>query len=79
MPGSNDGSVVFEITGDNKPVKDALSDTTAAIEKESKKWDQAATQASGDIGSSFTSMFTKISAAAVAASTLPVSSRPFSR
>lgn len=63
----NDGSVVFEITGDNRPVNQVLKDTTADIEKESKKWDKAAAQSTENMGNSFTSMFKTISAAAVAA------------
>ena len=61
-----DGRVVFEIDGDNRNVKQALNDTTAAIEKEGKKWDQSAAQTSGGIEDKFLGMFTKISAAAVA-------------
>ena len=63
----NDGSVVFEITGDKRPIDKVLKDTTADIEKESKNWDKAAQQSTDSMGSSFTGMFKKISAAAVAA------------
>lgn len=62
-----DGQVVFEISGDNKKVKQALNDTTSAIEREGKKWDAAASESTGGIESKFTSMFKKISAAAIAA------------
>lgn len=62
-----DGQVVFEISGDNRKVKQALDDTTAAIEKEGKKWDAAAAESTGGIENKFIGMFKKISAAAVAA------------
>ena len=48
-----DGQVVFEISGDNRKVKQALNDTTAAIEKEGKKWDQAAAESTGGIEDKF--------------------------
>jgi len=62
-----DGQVVFEIDASNKKLKQALSDTTGAIEREGKKWDKAAGESTGGIEDKFTSMFKKISAAAVAA------------
>ena len=62
-----DGQVVFEIEGDTKGIKDALKETTNAIDKESQKWDTAGKNAANNIGDSFTSMFKKISAAAIAA------------
>lgn len=62
-----DGQVVFEISGDNRSVKQALSDTTSAIEREGKKWDKAAGDSTKGMEDKFTSMFKKISAAAVAA------------
>lgn len=62
-----DGQVVFEITGDNKPIKQSLNDTTSAIQRESKKWDSAADQSTKSINNSFDGMFKKISAAAAGA------------
>ena len=62
-----DGQVVFEIDASNKKLKQALSDTTSAIEHEGKKWDKAAGESAGGIEDKFTSMFKKISAAAIAA------------
>lgn len=62
-----DGQVVFEIEGDTRGIKDALRDTTSAIDRESRKWDNAGKNAADGIGNAFTSMFAKISAAAVAA------------
>lgn len=61
-----DGQVVFEINGDNKGVKSSINDTTAALEKAGKKWDSAAKASTDSIGDRFSSMFKKISAAAVA-------------
>jgi hypothetical protein len=61
-----DGQVVFEITADKKPIGQALNDTTRMIQQESGKWDQAAKQSTDNIGNNFSSMFKKISAAALA-------------
>ena len=44
-----------------------MRDTTNLIEKEGKKWDREASATSDSIGDRFTSMFKKITAAAVAA------------
>ena len=52
-----DGQVVFEITGDNKPVMQTVSDTTRAIEKESKKWDQAVSESTDSMTQSMTKAF----------------------
>ncbi|MBO4794417.1 MAG: hypothetical protein J5556_07630, partial [Deltaproteobacteria bacterium] len=62
-----DGQVVFEIEGDTRGIKDALRETTNAIDKESRKWENAGDDATEGISKAFTSMFKKISAAAVAA------------
>lgn len=61
-----DGQVVFELTADNKKVKDALRDTTEAIEKEGKNWDNAAADSANTMQSKLTSAFKAISIAAVA-------------
>ena len=64
---TNDAQVVFEIQGDNKALKQSLSDTTSAIQKESKNWDQSVSDSSNKMNSSFTGAL-KGMAAAVAAS-----------
>ena len=51
-----DGQVVFEIKGDPTNVNQTVKQVTNNIENESKKWDQAASQATGDIEKSFASM-----------------------
>ena len=51
-----DGQVVFEIKGDPTNVNQTVKHVTNNIENESKKWDQAASQATGDIEKSFASM-----------------------
>lgn len=51
-----DGQVVFEIKGDSTNVDQTVKKVTNNIESESKKWDQAASQATGDIEKSFASM-----------------------
>ena len=59
-----DGQIVFEITGDNKALKQALQDTTREIDSESKKWDSSVDDSSGNISSSLISAFTKVTASA---------------
>ena len=55
-----DGQVVFEIKGDPTNVNQTVKQVTSNIQTESKKWDQAASQATGDIEKSFASMAGKI-------------------
>ena len=62
-----DGQVVFEVTGDNKGIKQVLADTTNAIQSEGKKWDDSAKQATDSMESGFASFAKKASAALVAA------------
>lgn len=62
-----DGQVVFEITGDNKPVGRSVDDTTRLIEQESKKWDAAVNRSTGNMGASFTDFFRKVATGAAAA------------
>ena len=49
----SDGQVVFEITGDNRGIKQSLNDTTKEIEKESKNWDKAVDDSSSQMTSAF--------------------------
>ena len=53
MTGLADGQVVFEITGDNKGIKQALTDTTNTIKTESKKWDTDVENSSANMTSAF--------------------------
>ena len=55
-----DGQVVFEIKGDPSNVNQTVKQVTNNIQQESKKWDQAASQATGDIEKSFASMAGKV-------------------
>ena len=55
-----DGQVIFEIKGDPSNVNQTVKQVTSNIQTESKKWDQAASQATGDIEKSFASMAGKI-------------------
>lgn len=64
---ASDTQVIVPIEADNRPLKQTLGDTTSAIEKESKKWDQDTNAAAGNMQNSMTSMFKAISAAAIAA------------
>ena len=52
-----DGQVVFEIVGDNKSIKKSLHDTTTAINDESKKWDSAVDDSSGNISTNLVNAF----------------------
>lgn len=60
----SDGSVVFEIKGDNKTIKESLKETTTAIDKESKKWDASVDDSSGKISGSLVGAFSKVVASA---------------
>lgn len=62
-----DGQVVFEITADGKHAIANIKDVTKAIQQESKKWDKAADQASGNIETSFMAMVKKVTAGITAA------------
>ena len=64
---ANDTSVIVPITADNRPLKQTLTDTTGAIERESRKWDSATASAAQGMEGKMTSMFKAISAAAIAA------------
>ena len=62
-----DGQVIFQIDGDNRGIRHALSDTTSAIEKESRKWDQDTATAGKSMESGMVSTLKSIGAAAIAA------------
>ena len=51
----SDGKVVFEIKGDPKGINSTLKDVTANIEKESKKWDDAAEKSTASMDGTFKS------------------------
>ena len=53
MTGLADGQVVFEITGDNKGIKQSLTDTTNTIKTESKKWDTDVENSTSNMTSAF--------------------------
>ena len=60
----SDGQVIFEIVGDNRPIKQSLSDTTRAIDAESQKWDDSVDDSSGNISSSLIGAFKAVTASA---------------
>jgi hypothetical protein len=62
-----DGQVVFEITGDRRPINQALRETTGDIERESRNWDRAAGQAGDNIQDKFGKVFQAVATSAVAA------------
>ena len=49
----SDGQVIFEIVGDNSKIKSSLKNTTTTISDESKKWDDAVDQSTGNMTSAF--------------------------
>lgn len=59
-----DGQIVFDIKGNNKPFKESLSETTSAINSETKKWEKSVDDSSGNIGDSLTGAFTKVATSA---------------
>ena len=64
---ASDGKVVFEIQGDPKGINTTLKDVTNNIQKESKKWDDAAESSAGSTEKSWTGAFKSIGIAAAAA------------
>lgn len=62
-----DGQVIFQIDGDNRGIRQALSDTTSAIERESRRWDQDTETAGRNMESGMVSSLKSIGAAAIAA------------
>ena len=57
-----DGQVVFEITADGKHAIADIKEITKTIEKESKKWDDAAEESTQNIENSFGSMLKNLAA-----------------
>ena len=55
-----DGQVIFEIKGDNKPIKESLNETTNAIKNASKDWDRAADDSGSNISTSLTNAFSTV-------------------
>ena len=62
-----DGQVVFEITADGKKAIANIKDVTAAIEKESKKWDDSVDESMDKMGGSFASFLKSVAAGFAAA------------
>lgn len=62
-----DGQVVFEISGDPKNINATVKEVTGNIQQESKKWDQAVNQSTGNMEASFASMVKNIAAGITAA------------
>ena len=66
MPGT-DGQIVFEVTADGRTAMQNIREITRVVEHESQEWDDAAEEATDDIGNSFTGMLKKIGKAFAAA------------
>ena len=60
---ANDTSVIVPITADNRPLKQTLTDTTGAIERESRKWDSATAGAAPGMEVQIPALFKATSAA----------------
>ena len=54
---ADDGRVVFSITGDNRPLRQTLNETTDAIQRESRNWDRAADESSANMSRAFGQAF----------------------
>lgn len=57
---ANDGQIVFEVTADGKHAIADIKEITRAIQQETGKWDDAAEEATDNIGNSFSGMLKKI-------------------
>lgn len=64
---ANDGEVVFSVDLETKRAKSSLKDMTAAIDKESKKWDDSVKESADKMGTSFASALKGIGVAISAA------------
>ena len=62
-----DARIDVVIEGDNRPLKQTLSDTTSAIDKEAKNWDNATKQSTNSMAGSFESSLKRIAGAISAA------------
>lgn len=51
---AKDTQVIVPIEADNRPLKQTLSDTTRAVDSESRKWDQSISQSTNNMQSSMT-------------------------
>ena len=57
---ANDGQIVFEVTADGKHAIADIKAITAAIQKETKKWDDSAKKSADSIMDSFSGMLKKL-------------------
>lgn len=55
-----DGEIVFNITGNNQPLKDTLTDTTQTIKTETEKWSEDGETSAGKVDNAFASMIKKV-------------------
>lgn len=59
---ANDGQIVFEVTADGRRAMADIRGITREIQQETRHWDDAAEEATDNIGNSFSSMLKKITA-----------------
>ena len=57
-----DGQIVFEVVTDGRPAEQSIRDITQTMERESRKWDDAAEDSSKKMGDSFAGALKKIAA-----------------
>lgn len=57
---ANDGQIVFEVTADGKHAIADIKEITRVIQQETGKWDDAAEEATDNIGNGFSGMLKKI-------------------
>ena len=61
-----DGQIVFEIKGDDTKAKQSINNVTEALKKAGNQWETEAGKSTDAVGDKFSSMFKKISVAALA-------------
>ena len=64
---ANDGQIVFEVTADGRHAIADIQELSRAIRQETRQWDDAAEQATGNINDSFTGLLKKITGGLTAA------------
>ena len=56
----SDGRVEFEVVGNTRGIRSAIDEATAHIEQQTRRWDDAAEEASDGMESKFSSALKKI-------------------
>lgn len=64
---ASDGQIVFEVTADGRHAMADIQELTRAIQRETRNWDDAASNSANNIGNSFSGMLKKLTGAFTAA------------